>query len=106
MIIKNWFIPFSPDSEKILAEATTESVLDGSKIHCVEFRISPVSPSMPELDLCKENAKIINLYDEAIKKAILDTHSRCTEKNFVYTYHFNKRKDDIANELTYRHQMQ
>lgn len=37
--------------------------------------------------------------------AIRDTHSRCTEKNFVYTYHFNKRKDDIANELTYRHQM-
>lgn len=37
--------------------------------------------------------------------AIRDTHSRCTEKKFVYTYHFNKRKDDIANELTYRHQM-
>lgn len=102
---KGWFIPFSPASEKMLAEATTESVLDGPKIHCVEFRISPTSPSNPELDLCKENAKTINLYDEAIKKAIRDTHSRCTEKNFVYTYHFNRRKDDIADELTYRHQV-
>lgn len=102
---KGLFIPFSPASEKMLAEATTESVLDGPKIHCVEFRISPTSPSNPELDLCKENAKTINLYDEAIKKEIRDTHSRCTEKNFVYTYHFNRRKDDIADELTYRHQV-
>lgn len=93
---KSWFIPWSEESEKQLAEATIESILDGPKICCVELRISPAYPYTADLDLCAENAKMIQLYDEAIKSAIIDSDAsnQVGYKNFFYTYHFGKRDDD------------
>ena len=93
---KGWFIPWSYESEGRLAEATIESILDGPKICCVELRISPAYPSQ-DFDLCAENVKMINLYDDAIKRAISDSNAAnyVSTNNFFYTYHFTK-KDDIS----------
>ncbi len=93
---KDWFIPWSYESEKRLAEATIESILDGPRICCVELRISPAYPYTTDCDLCAENAKMIQLYDDAIKRAILDSDvlNQVSYKNFFYTYHFGKRDED------------
>lgn len=98
---KDWFIPWPYESEKRLAQATIESILDGPKICCIELRISPAYPYTLDLDLCTENARMIELYDSAIKKVIYDLHTSeydCN-KNFFYTYHFGKQDDD--NEADY-----
>ena len=66
--------------------------MDGPKICCVEFRISPAYPYTPDFDLCAENARMIRLYDAAIEKALHDLGNKDYEcrRNFFYTYHFGK----------------
>ncbi len=93
---KDWFIPWSDESEKRLAEATVESILDGPKMCCVEFRISPTYADAPDVDLCAENARMIRLYDAAIEKALHDLETKDYEcnRNFFYTYHFGKKDEN------------
>lgn len=94
---KDWFIPWSDKTEKQLATATIQSLLEGPLLFRAELRISPSNSWV-------ENVKKIRLYDQAIYEAIMNhrLRTKVEKEQFFYTFHFIKMKDEENQSLVCR----
>lgn len=84
---KSYFMPRSYESKRSVVTDTICSILDDVKIHKVELRIAPE-------DTVEEMKETIQMYDDAIQKAILFFNDLdVTYTDFFYTFHFIKIPD-------------
>lgn len=96
---KDGIIPWEHESE--IAADTLSSVIECNKIYKIELRISPQKSR-------HEMIEAIQIYDSAINKALNRTNNNNMlelEKNFFYTLHFVKRRDNFEQGLCRHHSL-
>lgn len=98
---KSLFVPYAFEEE--LATDTISSIIEDTKLHRAELRITPE-------ETVKDNEENIQMYDRAIEAAIKKAKA-AGQKNipkkeqFFYTFHFFKKEDEQHHEMQCRNRI-